>query len=167
MYSVALLQVPRSDPAYVAFDNAPGWLRVIDRYTSADGLHFDTRRRVIQRDASDPVDQQFYYLAVTHTPRGRVGMLGHYRVRAQTMDLEWCFSKDGTKWERPLRRAWLARGDKSQVDSYGIYACNHLVERGGKWHLFYTGVNSGHNHKESYGPPRSAVLYATADSLWA
>jgi hypothetical protein len=166
MYSVGLQQVPKGDPAYVAFDNAPGWIRVIDRYASEDGLHFETRQRVITRDAEDPADQQFYYLAVTHTPKGRVGMLGHYRVQAQTMDLEWCFSRDGVKWDRPLRRAWLPRSHKSRVDSYGIYASNHLVQQGGKWHLFYTGVNSAHNGKESYGPKRSAIFHATTDSIW-
>ncbi len=166
MYSVGLQRVPKEDPAYVAFDNAPGWIRVIDRYASEDGLHFETRQRVIVRDAGDPADQQFYYLAVTYTPKGRVGMMGHYRVQAQTMDLEWCFSRDGVKWDRPLRRAWLPRSDKTQVDSYGIYSSNHLVQRNGKWHLFYTGVNSAHNGKESYGPKRSAIFYATTDSIW-
>jgi hypothetical protein len=66
---------------------------VIDRYTSEDGLHWNDRRRVIVRNPQDPADQQFYYLAVAHTPQGRMGMLGHYRVAAQTMDLEWCFSR--------------------------------------------------------------------------
>ncbi len=94
-------------------------------------------------------------------------MLGHYPCRAQTMDIEWCFSKDGITWDRPLRTGWIPRGDKTEVDSYGIYAPGSLVERGGKWHLFYTGVNSAHNGKESYGPSRSAVLYATTDSIWA
>lgn len=167
MYSVGLTSVPKGDPAYMAHDNAPGLLRVIDRYTSEDGLRFTTRERVIQRDAGDPVDQQFYYLAVTYTKAGRVGMLGHYRVQAQTMDIEWCFSRDGKKWERPVRGAWLPRGDKSQPDSYGVYAPAHLLERDGKWHLFYTAVNSAHNGKESYGPSRSVVMYATTDSIWA
>ena len=93
LYSVGLIRVPKADPAYMAHDNAAGLLRVIDRYTSADGLHFETRQRIIARDAQDPVDQQFYYLSVTPTPQGRVGMLGHYRCQAQTMDLEWCFSR--------------------------------------------------------------------------
>ncbi len=167
MYSVALLSVPKSDPAYMAHDNAPGLLRVIDRYTSADGLHFETRKRVIQRDARDPADQQFYYLAATHTPRGRVGMLGHYRCQAQTMDLEWCFSPDGLTWHRPLRSAWLPRGDEHQPDSYGIYGPSFLVQRGGQWHLFYTAVNSAHNHKHSHGPPRTVIMHATTGSIWA
>lgn len=167
MYSVALLSVPKGDPAYMAHDNAPGLLRVIDRYTSADGLHFETRKRVIQRDARDPADQQFYYLAATHTPRGQVGMLGHYRCQAQTMDLEWCFSPDGSTWHRPLRSGWLPRGDERQPDSYGIYGPSFLVQRGGQWHLFYTAVNSAHNHKHSYGPPRTVIMHATTGSIWA
>ncbi len=167
LYSVGLVPVPKDDPAYMAHDNAPGLLRMIDRYTSEDGLRFETRTRIIQRDAKDPVDQQFYYLAVTYTPRGRVGMLGHYRCQAQTMDLEWCFSSDGVKWDRPRRSAWLPRGEKGEPDSYGIYAPSALVHRDGRYHLFYTGVNSSHNGKESYGKPRTVILYATTDSIWA
>ena len=104
MYSVGLIEVPKGDPRYIAHDNAAGLVRVIDRRTSEDGLRWSDRQRVLVPDEDDPIDQQFYYLAVTHTERGRVGMLGHYRVEAQTMDLEWCFSKDGITWERPLRR---------------------------------------------------------------
>jgi hypothetical protein len=167
MYSVALVPVPRSDPAYIPEDNAPGLLRVIDRYTSADGLHFETRARVIQRDARDFVDQQFYYLAVTRTAKGCVGLLGHYRCAAQTMDLEWCYSSDGAKWRRPRRQAWLPRGAPPAADSYGIYANHQLVERDGRWHLFYTGVNSAHNHRHSYGKPGEVVMLATTDSIWA
>jgi hypothetical protein len=167
LYSVGLVPVPKNDPAYMPHDNAPGLLRMIDRYASDDGLHFENRKRIIQRDAKDPVDQQFYYLAVTYTPKGRVGMLGHYRCQAQTMDLEWCFSTDGVKWARPRRSAWLPRGEKGQPDSYGVYAPNALVQRDGRWHLFYTAVNSSHNGKESYGKPRTVVMYATADAIWA
>jgi hypothetical protein len=167
LYSVALVPVLKNDPAYMPHDNIPGLLRVIDRYTSADGLNFGTRQRVIQRDAKDPVDQQFYYLAVTNTPLGRIGMLGHYRCQAQTMDLEWCFSRDGVKWERPRREAWLPRGEPPSPDSYGIYANHQLVEHGGQWHLFYSAVNSAHNGKDSHGKPREVVMYATTQSIFA
>jgi hypothetical protein len=167
MYSVALVPVPKDDPAYMAHDNAPGLVRVIDRYTSEDGLHFETRKRVVQRDANDPADQQFYYLAVTYTPQGRVGMLGHYRCAAQTMDLEWCFSRDGRRWERPARRAWLPRGDPPAPDCYGIYANHQLVRHNGRWHLFYTGVTSAHNGRDACAPPRDVILLATTDSIWA
>ncbi len=167
MYSVALVEVAKDDPRYIAHDNAAGWLRVIDRYASRDGLHWTDRRRVIERDELDPTDQQFYFLSVTYTPRGRVGLLGHYRVEAQTMDLEWCFSSDGLSWRRPCRTAWIPRGQPGQPDSYGIYAPHDLVHHDGRWFLFYTGVNSAHNGKHSHGPPTAVVQLATCDSIWA
>jgi len=167
MYSVGLLDVPKGDPRYIGHDNAPGLIRVIDRRTSEDGLRWSAPRRVLEPDEHDPVDQQFYYLSVTRTDRGLVGMLGHYRVEAQTMDLEWCFSGDGLSWERPLRRAWLPRGGPGTPDSFGIYAPQSLVHHEGRWWLFYTGVNSSHNGKEAHGEPGSVVLAATCDSIWA
>jgi hypothetical protein len=166
MYSVALVEVSKDDPRYIAHDNVPGWLRVIDRYTSEDGLDWGNRQRVIERDEQDPNDQQFYFLSVTHTERGRVGLLGHYRVEAQTMDLEWCFSSDGLAWERPCRTPWLARGEPGEPDCYGIYAPSSMVFHQDRWHLFYTGVNSAHNHKHSYGDPTAVVMLATVDSIW-
>jgi hypothetical protein len=167
MYSVALVKVSKEDPAYIAHDNAPGLLRVIDRYTSGDGLRFETRERIIERDAADPVDQQFYYLSVTRTAKGCVGMLGHYRCEAQTMDLEWCFSSDGVKWLRPLRRPWLERGKPPAPDCYGIYAPNQIMYHDGQWHLFYMGWNATHNGKLSSGKPRQVIMYATVDSIWS
>jgi hypothetical protein len=167
MYSVALVPVSRDDPAYIAHDNAAGYVRVIDRYLSQNGIKFRDRKRVIQCDSDDPHDMQFYHLSVTHTPRGRVGMLGHYRVEAQTMDLEWCFSRDGSKWQRPLRTAWLPRGDELQPDSYGIYPPASLVLRDGRWHLFYTATNSAHNNRHSHGKPRTVIMYATTESIWS
>jgi hypothetical protein len=83
------------------------------------------------------------------------------------MDLEWCFSPDGIEWQRPQRRGWLARGNPPEPDCYGIYAGHQLVEHEGKWHLFYTGVNSAHNGKHSHGPPRQVIMHATTDSPWA
>jgi hypothetical protein len=166
MYSVGLVEVAKNDPRYMAHDNAAGWIRVIDRYASEDGLNWTDRRRVLVPDASDPVDQQFYYLAVTYTPQGRVGMLGHYRVEAQTMDIEWCFSKDGIQWERPVRGPWIPRGQPGEPDSYGVYASHNLVFRDSRWHLFYSGVNFAHNHKHSHGEPRRVVLWASCPSIW-
>jgi hypothetical protein len=83
------------------------------------------------------------------------------------MDLEWCFSRAGAEWQRPLRQAWLPRGEPPAVDSYGIYANSQLVQRDEKWHLFYTAVNSAHNGKHSHGPPREVIMHATTDSIWA
>jgi hypothetical protein len=161
MYSVAVLRVSKDSPAYVAEDNAPGWVRVVDRYVSEDGLHFENRQRIVQPDSKDSTDQQFYYLSVTHSGRERVGILGHYRCQSQTMDMELCFSDDGVRWRRPFRAPWIPRGLPPVADCYGMYAPNRLVKQNGRWHLFYTGVNHSHNLKRSYGPARQLVMWAT------
>ncbi len=83
------------------------------------------------------------------------------------MDLEWCYSKDGIAWERPLRVPWIRRGKPGEPDSYGIYAPHALVRQAGRWWLFYTGVNSSHNGKDSHGEPGSVVRLARCDSIWA
>lgn len=166
MYSVALVEVAKDDPRYMPLDNIPGLIRVMDRYVSADGLRWEGRRRVLAPDADDPHDLQFYYLSVTHTARGRVGILGHYRLEAQTIDMEWCFSEDGIHWQRPARQPWLARGDASQPDSYILHAPHALVERDGAWWLFYTGGNFAHNHRHSHGTPDRAIMLATTPSIW-
>lgn len=165
MYTVGLVQVPKSDPRYQPQDNIPGLLRVIDRLTSADGLRWGSRQRVIERDEKDPIDQQFYFLSVTHTDQGRVGLLGSYRLGAQTIDLERCYSQDGLKWDRPDRKPLISRGGEGALDGYLLHAPHAMVMREGKWWLFYTGGNFTHNHKQAYGPEHRGVFLATKEGL--
>jgi hypothetical protein len=167
MYTVSLVEVPKESPAYIAYDNIAGCQRVIHRLTSDDGLRWTARRPVIVPDKLDPDDQQFYYLSVTHTPEGRYGLLGHYRCAAQTIDLEYCFSADGLKWERPLRKPLIERGAAPSLDGYLLHAPHASVRRAGKWHLFYTGNNFKHNHSESFGPEQRGIFLATTDELWS
>jgi hypothetical protein len=168
MYSVALEQVGKDHPRYAAQDNIPGLVRVIDRYTSPDGLNWGNRQRVVTPDANDPHDLQFYYLSVTHTERGRIGLLGHYRLDAQTIDLEPCFSADGITWQRPLRQPWVTRdAPGTTTASYLLHAPHAMVRRDGRWHLFYTGGNFAHNHRGTHGSAETrAVMLATCESLW-
>ncbi|MCB1204683.1 MAG: hypothetical protein KDN18_10530 [Verrucomicrobiae bacterium] len=167
LYTVVLVEVEKDDPRYAPQDNIPGRIRVIDRYTSEDGLRWENRRRVLEPDAEDPTDLQFYFLSVTHTERGRVGLLGHYRLDAQTIDLEPCFSDDGITWTRPSRTPWITRDKPGETaGSYLLHAPHAMVERDGLWHLFYTGGNFSHHHKDSHGTPDRAILLATSERLF-
>ena len=168
LYTVALLTVGKDDPRYAAEDNIPGLVRVIDRLTSADGLTWGNRQRVITPDADDPQDLQFYYLSVTHTEGGRLGLLGHYRLGAQTIDIEPCFSTDGLTWQRPHRQPWITRdAPGTTAASYLLHAPHALVQHNGLWHLFYTGGNFAHNHHDKHGPTEArAILLATREELW-
>jgi hypothetical protein len=165
MYTVALVEVGKGDPRYAHQDNIPGLIRVIDRFTSPDGLTWSGRQRVIEPDASDPVDQQFYFLSVTHTGVGRVGLLGNYRLDAQTIDLEACFSQDGVRWTRPYRQPLVSRGGEGSLDGFLLHAPHAMVQHEGKWWLFYTGGNFSHNHKQSYGPEHRGIFLATCEEI--
>ncbi len=164
LYTVELIQVDKSDPRYITHDNAAGLIRVIERRTSKDGLNWSPGTRVLEPDSQDPADLQFYYLSVTHTPQGRIGILGHYGVEAQTMDLEWCFSKDGINWERPNRTPWLNR-DEDASGHYAYYAPHKMVFHQGEWWLFYTACNYTHNHEKSSGPLQSKIQLARIDQI--
>jgi len=168
LYTVALINVGIDDPRYAAQDNIPGFVRVIDRFTSADGLTWGNRQRVITPDADDPRDVQFYYLSVTHTDRGRLGLLGHYRLDAQTIDLEPCFSTDGITWQRSHRKPWITRdAPGTTAASYLLHAPHALVQHNGLWHLFYTGGNFAHNHRHTHGDSETrAIMLATCEGLW-
>lgn len=169
MYVISLLSLEKGDPRWAANDNLAGYIRVIDRLVSKDGLNWNDRKTVVKPDPElDPHDQQFYYLNVTHTSKGRIGMLGHYKARDQTMDVEWCFSKDGIHWERPYRnRPWIPRGWPGSPDCLAIYPGTSLVFDQDKWWLFYTGCNYTHNRQLSHGEPRSVVMLAQTKSLWS
>lgn len=147
MFTVVIYPVDKDDPRFIAHDNAAGWVRVIERRTSQDGITWSHGTTVIEPDKNDPKELQFYYLAVNHTSEGRVGILGRYLVEAQTMDIEWCFSKDGINWNRPERKAWLPR----MSELLGVYAPHSLVCHNGCWHMFYTGCNYTHNFSECTG----------------
>lgn len=168
MYASGLVSLEKDDPRLESQqnDNLKGYRRAVDRMVSEDGLSWHGRRRVIEPDGNDPMDLQFYYLTVTHTPQGRVGLLGHYRLYSQETDLEWCYSKDGINWIRPYRKPWMQRGKPYESDSYGIYPPTSLVYHDNKWWLFYTGTNYAHNVKCSYGKPNSVLMLAHTDSIW-
>ncbi len=168
MYVISLRSLEKGDPRWAANDNLAGYIRVMDRLISKDGLKWYGRQTVIAPDPeTDAIDQQFYYLNVTHTEKGRVGMLGHYRVKDQIMDVEWCFSRDGIHWERPDKNMdWIPRGWPGEGDSLSIYPGTSIVKDGGKWHLFYTGCNYAHNHKLKHGEATSVIMHAVTDSIW-
>jgi hypothetical protein len=167
MYAQSLVSIPADDPRYMAHDNIPGYIRVIERFVSGDGLKWEQRTRVLQADKKDSIDTQFYYLTVTHTDRGRVGLLGHYYLKDQYTELEWCYSKDGIHWQRPRLGEWVKRGPAGEPDSYAIYPSSAIVERDGRWWLFYTGCNYSHNTVHSNGPPQSVIMLASTPNIWA
>ncbi len=129
-------------PRRVEHDNAPFMVRAIHRRTSSDGLEWSDAELLIAPDEGDPLDQQFYYLAQHRQQGWRRGMLGSYPVHDQTMDIELCFSRDGRRWERPLRMPWIEREDPEEAGM--VYAPNRLIDEGEQWLLLYTASPGRH-----------------------
>ena len=161
MYSVWLMFNPEDGPRSVSYDNAPQALRTIHRRLSGDGVSWSDPELIITPDDADPMDQQFYYLAVHWQDGWHIGMLGNYPVADQTMDVELCFSRDGRQWSRPIRTPWLPRGPEKH-DSLMVYAPNRLIDAGEHWLLLYTGSNHLHNASRPEGShkPRSVTCAA-------
>ena len=146
----------------VAEDNCPEFNRMIQRRVSADGLIWSAPELVIQADARDPWDQQFYYLSVQYHEDWLIGSLGHYRVEnaQQTMDLELVFSRDGRRWERPLRGGFIPR-EPGGRDAEGIYASNAWIDKGDRWLCLYTGTARKHNRHADDRLPLTCPMAAT------
>lgn len=137
-----------NDPAshrYIPHDNAPQIIRVMHRRTSEDGLYWSDPELILIPDEHDPLDTQFYHLAVHEVDEWRVGMLGYYRCWAQTMDLELCFSRDGSHWQRPLRGGYVPRGRLDEADCMSAYPTSRLLESGDDYLMLYDGGNLKHN----------------------
>lgn len=146
----------------VAQDNVPAFNRMIQRRVSADGIHWSAPELVVQADARDPWDQQFYHLAVQYHEDWHIGSLGHYRVEnaQQTMDMELIFSRDGRTWQRPLRGGFIPR-DPDGRDSKGIYPTNAWIEAGDRWLSLYTATVLKHNQRERGDLPATCVMAAS------
>lgn len=143
-------------------DNAPQCNRMIQRRASADGLAWSAPELVIQADNRDPWDQQFYHLAVQYHEDWLIGSLGHYRVESaqQTQDLELVFSRDGRRWERPLRGGFIPR-EPGGRDAEGIYPPNAWIDRGDSWLCLYTGTARKHNQSRNPALPPSCIMAAS------
>lgn len=109
------------------------YFRTIQRRTSPDGLHWSKPQVVLKPDEQDDYDLQFYYLSVTHTPEGRIGLLGHYHSDPGVMDIEFCYSADGIQWTRERIP------DFPRPAEVGMVVAPHcLLKKEDKYFMFYT-----------------------------
>ncbi|MCH2115703.1 MAG: hypothetical protein MK171_12430 [Pirellulales bacterium] len=155
--------------------NCPAFLRTISRRRSDDGIHWDDPELLIWPDEKDPWDLQFYNMPVCNYAGWRIGLLGHYLTEAgkQTNFIEQTFSRDGSKWERPLRGHWFEGGQSE--DSGGIYPTGDaLIDNGDHWLLYYTGLQAPHdvidedNFKQctmAVRVPKNRLLAIAADKV--
>jgi hypothetical protein len=154
--------LPAHPDRQVSDDNVPAYNRMIQRRVSADGIRWSRPDLVIQADERDPWDQQFYAMAVQYHEDWMIGSLGHYRVESdqQTMDLALAFSRDGRRWERPVRGGFIPRSETGR-DSEGIYPPNAWIDRGDHWLCLYSGTARKHNRSRDASRPPNCIMGAT------
>lgn len=123
-----------------------GAIRLVQRFTSPDGINWDRKPRLIAVPDEKDIDaQQFYGLTASPYCNGlRYGVLCNYNADAQTDDFENVISRDSIHWERFDRTPSLER----QEGIYGIYpAHNFLTADDGRLYLLHVKYNCTHNHK--------------------
>jgi hypothetical protein len=135
----------------VDVDNAPGIHRLIHRRLSEDGIAWSDPELIIMPDDRDPWDLQFYFLGVQWYEDFMIGSLGYYRVEdgRQTMDTDLCFSRDGFRWQRPIRGGWIPRSEEGPgtMDTMGIYAGSSWIDLGDRWLCLYSATPQPHNSR--------------------
>jgi hypothetical protein len=147
----------------VDVDNCPGVHRLMQRRLSLDGLSWGPPELIIMPDSRDPWDLQFYHLAVQWHEDWLIGSLGHYRVEdgQQTQDWELAFSRDGRRWHRPVRGAFVPRSASSGVsECAGIYPGNAWIDEGATWLGLYTSTPCPHNRSADLNDSRQLAIMA-------
>lgn len=117
MFSVSLLPAGSAPERRVAHDNASGWLRVIHRRTSRDGIYWSDAELVLVPDQNDPADLQFYTLSQTGGDHSLIGVAGYYRAGMQIMEpMPVCSADGGRTMIRPELPWGLADGLSGQME---------------------------------------------------
>ncbi len=160
IFSAALVTL---DPRNKRFSDKGTWcgfIRIIQRWTSPDGLNWSEPEIVAAPDADDPADLQFYYLLKTQLDWGSLGLLGRFYVQTQRLTIEPVSSTDNRFWRRPLRKNCLPQDEA--FESVSVIPAHTLLQEGNYLRLYYNGSNFDHNFKTPDGArPQQVIASAT------
>lgn len=145
MYSVSTLPPDYSPSRREWALRASGFLRVVHRRASVDGLAWSEPEIVLAPDAQDPVDAQFY-VAQQYRHRGaNLLVAGYFPARRQTMELMPAVSADGRRIRRP-RRPWELRKRLPGDWNVRMLMPGGMIEHEG-W-LYFAANAFGYRHDE-------------------
>jgi len=137
-----------------------GYIRIVQRWTSPDGLCWSEPEIVAAPDAEDPIDLQFYYLVKTQLDWGTLGLLGRFYARSQRLAIEPVYSTDNQCWNRPYRKNCLPQDEP--FESVSVTPSQTMLREGDHLRLYYCGSNFDHNFKTLDGaPPQQLIASAT------
>ncbi len=126
-----------------------GGRRVVMR-TEADRFDaFGEPRLVLALGPDDPPDADIYTNAYQRWPGARnahIMMPAIYHRSSDRVDLQIAVSRDGVRWERPQRSAWLPAGEPGSGFEGAVYAGVGLTPVGrGQWMFPMTRYATTHN----------------------
>jgi len=131
--------VTAAPPAnYIAYDCAPGLLRVARRRTSPDGIVWSDARPLADPDWHDNAGDQIMEVGRYPYGTGFLGLVTVYHAVQQRMDVQWSASADGEKFWRPIPRTPCV--PNISLGDYGggmIWPYRLPVEDGGRLYIYY------------------------------
>lgn len=127
---------------------------------------------VLQPDAEDAPDLQFYWLSTARTPPGGyIGFLHCHHTVDQTMDAQLVASEDGWNWRRALQREpVLPLGPCGHFDCGMAMTPGAPVALGDRLLVFYHGRPTVHDGKPRFAEdpvvPNGVGLAEYSPALW-
>ena len=140
-----LLWDPKLD-RYVAFSRF-GFGRKIARSESEDFVHWTQPELVLDCDARDGEDTQFYGAGVDFYEGLYIAMLWVYREGGDgRIDTQLGVSRDGVHWERVAdRQVFLPLGEPDSWDDGMARCAERIIRVGDQFYIYYSGVNGPHS----------------------
>lgn len=115
---------------------------------SDDFLRFPKPRLILAPDDLDPPDLHLYNSAARKYPLAERAYLmfpSAYHTGSDLVDVQIAVSRDGARWERPVREAIVPLEGRGEFDSGQIYVGAGTCSVGDEVWLYYGGFEKGHN----------------------
>ena len=148
--------LPAPPGGSVAYDIAPGEIRVNFRRTSPDGTDWTDRAFMMMADHRDMQGDQIMEVGRYPYRDGFIGLTGVYHATSQSLDLHFAASRDkGETWWRPIpRRACMPNAPLGEYGGGMYFPMRTMVEQEGRLYVYYAALDALHGD-----------LYAT-DPSW-
>jgi len=126
----------------------PERTRTVGRSETADFLSWPAADTVLSFDQEDPPDVDLYNSAAIkypHADNAYFILTSCFSHSTDTLEPRLATSRDGIRWQRPSRRAFIPLGEEGSFDSKMIHTCVGQFARGTDWWTFYRGTNGLHS----------------------
>jgi hypothetical protein len=144
-------QVVLYDPdlkKYVAYGRFGAGGRKTARMESADFVHWSDPKLVLEPDAQDGPNTQFYGISIDRYDDLYIGMLWMFYIdhtNVGRINFQLCHSRDGIHWQRdPERRTFMDNGPPDAWDANDMRAACRAVILEDRVLIYYAGSRAHH-----------------------